>query len=76
MVILQLFLLNLSIVLSLLSKLFDLTAEHFVTISNSLCIVTLSMTIFALIMYCEHYIINATLIMSDLNKKIIVDEKK
>lgn len=69
-------LLYLSIVVSLLFKQFNLTSELFVTISNSLYIITLSMTVFALVMYCRALHNKGFIDKSDLNKELIIDEKK
>ena len=69
-------LLYLSIVVSLLFKQFNLTSELFVTISNSLYIITLSMTVFAIVMYCRALNNKGFIDKSDLNKELIIDEKK
>lgn len=69
-------LLYLSIVVSLLFKQFNVTSELFITISNSLYVITLSVTIFALLMYCRALYNKGFIDKSDLNKEIIIDKKK
>ncbi len=69
-------LLYLSIVVSLLFKQFNLTSAIFINISNILYIITLSVTIFALLMYFRALYNKGFIDKSDLNKEIIIDKKK
>ena len=69
-------LLYLSIMVSLLFEQFNITSEFWVSISNSLYIITLAMTIFALLMYCKALHNKGFIDKSDLNKEVIIDKKK
>ena len=69
-------LLYLSIVVSLLCKQFNVTSGLFITISNSLYVITLSVTIFALLMYSKALYNKGFIDKSDLNKEVIIDKKK
>ena len=69
-------LLYLSIVISLLFKQFDLTSDLFINISNTLYVITLGATIFALLAYVKALYNKGLIDKSDLNKEIIVDKKK
>ena len=69
-------LLYLSIVVSLLCRQFNVTSGMFITISNSLYIITLGVTIFALLMYVQGLHNKGFLDKSDLNKEVIIDKKK
>ena len=69
-------LLYLSIVVSLLFKQFNLSSALFSNISNSLYVITLSVTIFALFMYVKALYNKGFIDKSDLNKEIIIDKKK
>ena len=69
-------LLYLSIMVSLLFKQFNVTSAIWITISNSLYIITLFMTIFALLLYCKALHNKGFIDKSDLNKEVIIDKKK
>lgn len=69
-------LLYLSIVVSLLCKQFNVTSETLITISNLLYVITLSVTVFALFMYCKALHTKGFIDKSDLNKEVIIDKKK
>lgn len=69
-------LLYLSIMVSLLFEQFNVTSEIWVNISNSLYVITLAMTIFALLMYCKALHNKGFIDKSDLNKEVIIDKKK
>ena len=69
-------LLYLSIVVSLLCKQFNIASGLFITISNSLYVITLCVTIFALLMYCKALYNKGFIDKSDLNKEVIIDKKK
>ena len=69
-------LLYLSIMVSLLFKQFNVTSAIWINISNSLYIITLSMTVFALLMYCKALHNKGFIDKSDLNKEVIIDKKK
>lgn len=69
-------LLYLSIMVSLLFEQFNVTSVIWVTISNSLYVITLAMTIFALLMYCKALHNKGFIDKSDLNKEVIIDKKK
>ena len=69
-------LLYLSIVVSLLFKQFNLSSGLFSNISNTLYVITLTVTIFALIAYVKALYNKGLIDKSDLNKEIIVDKKK
>jgi len=69
-------LLYLSIVVSLLFKQFNLTSGLFTNISNTLYVITLAVTIFALLAYVKALYNKGLIDKSDLNKEIIVDKKK
>lgn len=68
-------LLYLSVVVSLLCRQFNVTSGIFINISNSLYIITLSVTVFALLMYVKALYNKGFIDKSDLNKEIIVDKK-
>jgi len=69
-------LLYLSIMVSLLFKQFNVTSTIWITISNSLYVITLAMTVFALLMYCKALHNKGFIDKSDLNKEVIIDKKK
>ena len=69
-------LLYLSIMVSLLFKQFNVTSEFGVNISNSLYVITLAITVFALLMYCKALHNKGFIDKSDLNKEVIIDKKK
>lgn len=69
-------LLYLSIVVSLLCKQFNVTSELFINISNSLYVITLAVTVFALLMYVKALYNKGLIDKSDLNKEVIIDKKK
>lgn len=69
-------LIYISIVVSLIFKQFNFTSGIFINISNSLYIIALSFTIFALLMYCRALYNKGFIDKSDLNKEVIVDKKK
>ena len=69
-------LLYLSIVVSLLCKQFNIVSGMFITISNSLYIITLCVTVFALLMYVQALHNKGLIDKSDLNKEVIIDKKK
>lgn len=69
-------LLYLSIMVSLLFEQFNVTSEIWVNISNSLYVITLAMTVFALLMYCKALHNKGFIDKSDLNKEVIIDKKK
>lgn len=64
-----------SIVTSLLCKQFNINSGLFLNISNSLYIIALLSTIFALIMYCKALYNKGFINKSDLNKEVIIDKK-
>ena len=68
-------LLYLSVMVSLLFKQFNVTSELFINVSNSLYVITLAMTIFALLMYTKALYNKGFIDKSDLNKEIIIDKK-
>lgn len=65
-----------SIVVSLLFKQINVTSGIFITLSNSLYVIALFMTVFALVMYSKVIINKGFIDKSDLNKEVIVDKKK
>ena len=69
-------LLFVSVVVSLVCAQFNITSGIFITISNSLYIITLVMTIFALLAYVKALYNKGLIDKSDLNKEIIIDKKK
>lgn len=69
-------LLYLAVVVSLLCKQFNVTSEIFINLSNMLYIISLSVTIFALLMYFKALYNKGFIDKSDLNKEIIIDKKK
>ena len=69
-------LLYLSIMVSLLFKQFNVTSTIWINISNSLYVITLAMTVFALLMYCKALHNKGFIDKSDLNKEVIIDKKK
>ena len=69
-------LLYFSIMVSLIFKQFNITSAIFINISNSLYIITLIMTIFALLAYVNALYNKGFIDKSDLNKEIIIDKKK
>lgn len=69
-------LLYLSIVVSLLCKQFNVTSALFINISNSLYVITLAVTVFALLMYVKALYNKGFIDKSDLNKEVIIDKKK
>ena len=69
-------LLYLSIMVSLLFEQFNVTSEIWVNISNYLYVITLAMTVFALLMYCKALHNKGFIDKSDLNKEVIIDKKK
>ena len=69
-------LLYLSIMVSLLFKQFNVTSAIWINISNSLYVITLAMTVFALLMYCKALHNKGFIDKSDLNKEVIIDKKK
>jgi cardiolipin synthase len=69
-------LLYLSIMVSLLFKQFNVTSAIWINISTSLYIITLAMTVFALLLYCKALHNKGFIDKSDLNKEIIIDKKK
>ena len=69
-------LLYLSVVISLLCKQFNVTSGTFITISNSCYVITLCVTIFALVMYFRALHNKGFIDKSDLNKEVIIDKKK
>lgn len=69
-------LLYLSIMVSLLFKQFNVTSAIWINISNSLYVITLAMTVFALLLYCKALHNKGFIDKSDLNKEIIIDKKK
>lgn len=64
-----------SIVTSLLCKQFNVTSGIFLNISNSLYVIALVTTVFALIMYCRALYNKGFIDKSDLNKEVIIDKK-
>lgn len=64
-----------SIVTSLLCKQFNVTSGIFLNISNSLYVIALATTIFALLMYCKALYNKGFIDKSDLNKEVIIDKK-
>ena len=68
-------LLYLSIMVSLMFKQFNVTSDFWITISNSLYVITLSMTVFALLLYCKALYNKGFIDKSDLNKEVIIDKK-
>ena len=69
-------LLYLSIMVSLLFKQFNVTSAIWISISTSLYVITLAMTIFALLLYCKALHNKGFIDKSDLNKEVIIDKKK
>ena len=69
-------LLYLSIMVSLLFKQFNVTSAIWINISTSLYIITLAMTVFALLLYCKALHNKGFIDKSDLNKEVIIDKKK
>lgn len=69
-------LLYLSVVVSLLFKQFGMTSGIFANISISLYVITLAVTIFALLAYVKALYNKGFIDKSDLNKEIIIDKKK
>lgn len=69
-------LLYLSIMVSLLFKQFNVTSAIWINISTSLYVITLAMTVFALLLYCKALHNKGFIDKSDLNKEIIIDKKK
>jgi len=69
-------LLYLSIVVSLLCKQFNITSGIFINLSNSLYVITLCITVFALLMYFKALYNKGFIDKSDLNKEVIIDKKK
>jgi len=67
-------LLYLSVMVSLLFKQFNVTSKLFINISNSLYVITLAITIFALLMYTKALHNKGFINKSDLNKEIIIDK--
>lgn len=68
-------LLYLSVMVSLMFKQFNVTSDFWITISNSLYVITLSMTVFALLLYCKALYNKGFIDKSDLNKEVIIDKK-
>lgn len=68
-------LLYISVMFSLVCKQFNVSSALFINIGNSLYIITLSMTIFALLMYVKALYNKGLIDKSDLNKEIIIDKK-
>ena len=69
-------LLYLSVIVSLLFKQFGMTSGIFANISISLYVITLAVTIFALLAYVKALYNKGFIDKSDLNKEIIIDKKK
>ena len=69
-------LLYLSVVVSLLCRQFGITSGLFMNISTSLYVITLAVTIFALLMYVKALYNKGLIDKSDLNKEVIIDKKK
>ena len=69
-------LLFVSVVVSLVGRQFNISSGIFITISNSLYVITLLMTIFALLAYVKALYNKGFIDKSDLNKEIIIDKKK
>lgn len=69
-------LLYLSVMVSLLFKQFGMTSGIFANISISLYVITLAVTIFALLAYVKALYNKGFIDKSDLNKEIIIDKKK
>ena len=69
-------LLYVSVVVSLVCKQFNVTSGIFINISTSLYVITLSMTIFALLAYVKALHNKGFIDKSDLNNEIIIDKKK
>lgn len=69
-------LLYLSIMVSLLFKQFNVTSAIWINISTSLYVITLAMTVFALLLYCKALHNKGFIDKSDLNKEVIIDKKK
>ncbi len=65
-----------SIVSSLLCKQFNVTSGIFINISNSLYVIAIIFTIFALVMYCKALYNKGLIDKSDLNKEVIIDKRK
>lgn len=68
-------LIYISIVSSLLCRQFNITSGIFITISNSLYMIALVTTVFALFMYCKALYNKGFIDKSDLNKEVIIDRK-
>ena len=69
-------LIYISIAVSLLCSQFNITSGIFITLSNSLYVIALFMTVFALLMYAKAIINKGFIDKSDLNKEVIIDKKK
>lgn len=65
-----------SIVSSLLCRQFNITSGIFINVSNSLYVIALLTTIFALFMYCKALYNKGFIDKSDLHKEVIIDKKK
>lgn len=68
-------LLYLSVMISLLFKQLNISSVLFINISNSLYIITLVLTIFALFMYIRTLLNKGFINKSDLDKEVIIDKK-
>ena len=69
-------LLYLAIVSSLLCREFNITSGIFVTASTVLYVIALSVTVFALLMYCRQLYSKGFINKDDLTKEVTVDKKK
>ncbi len=69
-------LIYISIVSSLLCRQFSITSGIFINVSNSLYVIALLTTIFALFMYCKALYNKGFIDKSDLHKEVIIDKKK